>query len=60
MAAQQAGKLDGDVDPALLASVVMTFVMGLMHMESLFPHLVGDAKWHDFVQNRVTTLMGLR
>jgi TetR/AcrR family transcriptional regulator, transcriptional repressor of aconitase len=60
VAAQQAGKLDGDVDPALLASAVMAFIMGLMHMESLLPHLVGDAKWHDFVQNRVATLMGLR
>jgi AcrR family transcriptional regulator len=60
VAAQQAGKLDGDVDPALLASAVMTFIMGLMHMESLLPHLVGDPKWHDFVQNRVTTLTGLR
>jgi AcrR family transcriptional regulator len=59
-AAQRAGELDGDVDPALLASAVMTFIMGLMHMESLLPHLVGDVKWHDFVQNRVATLIGLR
>jgi hypothetical protein len=44
----------------LLASAVMTFIMGLMHMESLLPHLVGDPKWHEFVQNRVTTLIGLR
>ena len=60
VAAQQAGKLDGDVDPTLLASSAMVFVMGLMHMESLLPHLVGDPKWHDFVQNRVATMLGLR
>ena len=38
----------------------MVFIMGLMHMETLLPHLVGDRKWHDFVQARVGTLMGLR
>jgi AcrR family transcriptional regulator len=60
LAAQQAGKLDPDVDSVLLASSALVFVMGLMHMESLLPHLVGDPEWHDFVQNRVTTLIGLR
>ena len=60
VAAQQAGQLDPDVDSTLLASTVMTIIMGLMHMESLLPHLVGDPKWHDFVQSSVTTLIGLR
>lgn len=58
--AQQAGKLDPTVNSELLASAVMVFIMGLMHMETLLPHLVGDRKWHDFVQARVGTLMGLR
>lgn len=58
--AQQAGELDPTVDCELLASAVMVFIMGLMHMETLLPHLVGDPKWHDFVQCRVGTLMGLR
>jgi len=58
--AQQAGKLDPAVDPELLASSLMVFVMGLMHMETLLPKLVGDPKWHDFVQNRVLALIGLR
>ena len=60
VAAQQAGELDPLVDPQLLASAMMVFVMGLMHMETLLPKLVGDPKWRDFVQNRVATLMGLR
>jgi AcrR family transcriptional regulator len=59
VAAQRAGELDRDTDAELLASAAMVFIMGLMHMESLLPHLVGDPKWHDFVQNRVTTLIGL-
>jgi AcrR family transcriptional regulator len=58
--AQQAGKLDPGVDPELLASAAMVFIMGLMHMETLLPHLVGDAEWRDFVEARLGTLMGLR
>jgi AcrR family transcriptional regulator len=57
--AQQAGKLDPTVDSELLASAVMVFIMGLMHMETLLPNLVGDSKWRGFVQTRVGTLMGL-
>jgi AcrR family transcriptional regulator len=59
-AEQQAGKLEPAADPELLASAVMVFIMGLMHMESLLPHLVGDPEWRDFVQTRVATLIGLR
>ena len=58
--AQRAGALDPTADPELLASAAMVFIMGLMHMETLLPHLVDDRKWRDFVQARVGTLMGLR
>jgi TetR/AcrR family transcriptional regulator, transcriptional repressor of aconitase len=58
--AQQAGILDPTVDPELLASSLMVFVMGFMHMETLLPKLVGDPKWHDFVQKRVLALIGWR
>jgi AcrR family transcriptional regulator len=58
--AQKAGKLDPSVDAELLASAAMVFIMGLMHMETLLPQLVDDAKWRDFVQTRTATLMGLR
>jgi hypothetical protein len=58
-AMQRAGKLDQAIDPESLACVIMVFVMGLMHMETLLPHLLGDAKWHDFVQDRAAALMGM-
>jgi hypothetical protein len=47
------------MDPESLACVILVFVMGLMHTEMLPPHLVGDAKWHDFVQDRAAALMGM-
>jgi hypothetical protein len=28
-------------------------------METLLPNLFGDAKWHDFVQDRAAALMGM-
>jgi AcrR family transcriptional regulator len=56
--AQRAGELDTALQPELLASAVMAFIMGLMHMETLLPKLVGDAKWHDFVEGRVAALVG--
>ncbi|MBV8473129.1 MAG: TetR/AcrR family transcriptional regulator [Hyphomicrobiales bacterium] len=58
--AQRAGELEPALDPELLASAVMAFIMGLMHMETLLPKLVGDAKWHDFVEGRVAALIGSR
>jgi AcrR family transcriptional regulator len=59
VAMQRAGKLDQSIDSKSLACVIMVFVMGLMHMETLLPQLVGDAKWHDFVQDRAAALMGM-
>ena len=57
-AAQAAGELPvTGVDPHLLASAIMTFIMGLMHMETLTPQLVGDAGWRDFVQARVAAMV---
>jgi AcrR family transcriptional regulator len=57
--AQRAGALES-ADSELLASAVMVFVMGLMHMETLLPHLVGDPKWRDFVEKRMDALLGTR
>lgn len=57
-AAQRAGKLDRAVDAELLASAIITFVLGLMHMETVAPQLVGDAEWQAFVEERVAALMG--
>ena len=55
--AQRAGALE-PADSELLACTVMVFVMGLMHMETLLPHLVDDPEWRDFVEKRVDKLLG--
>jgi AcrR family transcriptional regulator len=60
VALQQAGNLDPAVDPELLASTILVFIMGLAHMETIAPQLVGDARWRDFIETRVAALMGVR
>jgi len=57
--AQQAGKLDPSLNPELVARALSVFIMGLTHMETLHPHLVGDRGWHDFVRGRIAALIGL-
>ncbi len=58
-AAQRAGDLPA-ADPQLLATAVMAFIMGLMHMETLSPHLIGDPRWQAFVADRTAALLGVR
>jgi AcrR family transcriptional regulator len=55
--AQRAGALER-ADSELLACAVIVFVMGLMHMETLLPHFIGDPRWHDFVEKRMAALLG--
>lgn len=57
-AGQRTGELDPADDPEFLAWTVIVFVMGLMHLETLAPHLVGDTRWHGFVRDRVAVLIG--
>ena len=59
-AAQRAGNLDRALDAELLASAVMVFTMGMMHMDTVVPRLIDDAGWHNFVQGRVAALLGIR
>lgn len=59
-AAQQTGKLDRTIDAELLACSVIAFILGLMHMETVAPQLVGDAAWQAFLEDRVAALMGAR
>jgi hypothetical protein len=33
-------------------------IMGLSHMETLEPQLIGDSAWHDFVLERISALLG--
>jgi AcrR family transcriptional regulator len=59
-AAQNKGDIDRTLDTEMLASAVMVFIMGLMHMETLLPRRVGDSEWNAFVQDRVRALISLR
>ena len=58
--AQQAGKLDSSLNPEFVARALSVFIMGLTHMDTLLPGLVGDREWGDFVRERIATLIGLR
>jgi AcrR family transcriptional regulator len=58
--AQRRGAADPDADPKLTAVAAMVFILGLMHMETLAPELVGDAAWRAAVRDRFDALIGLR
>ncbi len=57
--AQRAGKLDPALDPDFVARAFSVFIMGLTHMDTLLPGLVGNRAWHAFVRDRVAKLIGL-
>ena len=59
-AAQKAGQIDPKLNPTLAAYAFSVFIMGLTHMDTLMPQLVGDPEWHEFVSGRVAALIGLR
>ena len=58
--AQRIGRIDPSAEPDFLARTLMVFIMGLMHMETLFPKFVGDRAWDSFVRRRVVALLGSR
>lgn len=60
VALQQAKAMDPAIDARRLACLVLTLVMGLAHMETLAPQLVGDAGWRDFLEDRTVALLGAR
>jgi hypothetical protein len=55
----QAGAQDWERDSEFTARAVMVFLMGLHHMDTLHPQLVGDRTWREFVTAHVATLLGL-
>jgi AcrR family transcriptional regulator len=58
-AAPRAG-LGGAVwDPEFAARALMVFLMGLNHMDTLHPQLVGDRAWREFIAAHVAALLGL-
>jgi AcrR family transcriptional regulator len=58
--AQKAGQLDPGLNPAHVARAFCIFIMGLIHMDTLLPEMVGDHAWRDFIRERVSTLIGVR
>ncbi|MGO9603994.1 MAG: TetR/AcrR family transcriptional regulator [Candidatus Binataceae bacterium] len=59
-AAQKAGKLDAALNPEFVGRLFCLFIMGLTHMDTLLPRLVGDHAWSNFVRDRIATLIGVR
>jgi len=58
--AQREGQADTKLNPDFAARLFCILVMGLLHMDTLLPNLIGDKAWRDFVYERVATLIGLR
>jgi AcrR family transcriptional regulator len=58
--AQGKGELDTGLNPEFAARLFCIFVMGLLHMDTLLPGLIGDKSWSDFVRDRVGALIGVR
>jgi AcrR family transcriptional regulator len=56
---QQVRKLDTMRDPEFTSRALIVFLMGLNHMDTLHPHLVGDQAWRKFVASHVAALLGL-
>ena len=45
--------------PEFTARALIVFLMGLNHMDTLHPQLVGDRAWREFVASHVAMLLGL-
>jgi TetR/AcrR family transcriptional regulator, transcriptional repressor of aconitase len=56
---QRAGEIDSKLNPEFAACAFSIFIMGLTHMDTLFPRLIGDNSWRNFIANRVAALIGL-
>ena len=57
-AAQAGGEIDGALDADFSARFFLVTIMGLSHLDTLEPQLIGDAAWHDFVLWRVAAALG--
>jgi AcrR family transcriptional regulator len=56
--AQREGKLDSKSNPDLTARLFCVIVMGLAHMDTLLPDLIGDRSFSTFVREAVAQLIG--
>jgi AcrR family transcriptional regulator len=56
-AAQNSGQFSAALNPDFTARFFLVMIMGLSHMDTLEPQLIGDAAWHDFVLGRISALL---
>jgi AcrR family transcriptional regulator len=56
---QAAGEIDPAPDPGHLATLMFVMIMGLSHMDTLSPGLIGDAAWSEFIESRAALMLGL-
>ena len=56
---EQTGPRDALWAPEYTARALTVFLMGLNHMDTLHPQLVGDQTWREFVASHVAALLGL-
>jgi hypothetical protein len=54
------GKIDRTHQPEFTVRAVAVFIMGLNHLDTLSPQLLGDPSWRRFVTATVTSLLGLK
>jgi AcrR family transcriptional regulator len=59
-AAQHSGAFDRNLDPYFAAIFVQAVILGLAHLETLQPNLIGNRSWHDFILDRVSAVLGFR
>jgi AcrR family transcriptional regulator len=59
-AAQKSGTFDQNLDPDFAAIFFQVTIMGLVHLETLQPNLIGNQSWHDFILDRVSAVLGFR
>jgi AcrR family transcriptional regulator len=59
-AAQKTGTLDRNLHPDFAALFFQVTIMGLAHLDTLRPELLGNRAWRDFILDRVSAALGLR
>ena len=57
-AAQSSGTLDRNLDPYFAAIFFQVTIMGLAHLDTLQPDLIGNHGWHDFILDRLSAVLG--
>jgi AcrR family transcriptional regulator len=58
--AQDQGLFSRALNPDFSARFLLVMIMGLTHMDTLEPHLIGDSAWHDFVLERISAVLGFK